>query len=245
MAGQLITGSNNSVLSNHRMNITCIIIEDEPLARRKLEQYVAKIPFLKLLHSFESALEAISFLRQEAIDLLLLDIQMDDLTGIELLEALPHRPEVILCTAFEQYALKGFELHVTDYLLKPFSFDRFLEAVLNVQSKLSAKQPKQAASFVFIKSEYSLQKIELEEILFVEGMGDYRNIHCRERRIMTLESFGDLEAKLPNHLFCRVHKSYIVALSKIESVERDRIKIGSKLIPVSESYKQAFYKRIG
>jgi len=227
------------------MNITCIIIEDEPLARRKLEQYVEKIPFLALLRSFESALEAISFLRTEAIDLVLLDIQMDDLTGIELLEALPKRPEVIICTAFEQYALKGFELQVTDYLLKPFPFERFLQAILNVQEKLAARQQKFATGFVFIKTEYSLQKIEFGEILFVEGMGDYRNIHCLERKIMTLETFADLEGKLPEALFCRVHRSYIVALSKIGSVERDRIRIGKNNIPVSESYKQQFYKRIG
>lgn len=226
------------------MNITCIIIEDEPLARRKLEQFVEKIPFLQLLRSFESALEAISFLQQEVIDLILLDIQMDDLTGIELLEALPQRPQVILCTAFEQYAIKGFELQVTDYLLKPFTFERFLQAVLNVQDKLSSRQQKLPAGFVFIKSEFSLQKIELEEILFVEGTGDYRSIHCRKRKVMTLESFNNLEAKLPETLFCRVHKSYIVALSKIELIERDRIKIGNKLIPVSESYKQQFYTRI-
>lgn len=227
------------------MKITCAIIEDEPLARRKLEQYVAKVPFLNLLHSFENPLEAISFLRTSALDLILLDIEMDELTGIDLLEALPKRPEIIMCTAYEQYALKGFEFQVADYLLKPFSFERFLQAVLHVQDRLAAKRQKPASSFIFIKTEYRLQKIELDEIIFIEGMGDYRNIHCMGRKIMTLETFTDLEAKLPDTLFCRVHKSYIVALGKIELIERDRIKIGRELIPISEKYKQLFYKRIG
>ena len=124
------------------MKITCIIIEDEPLARRKLEQYVKKVPFLQLLHSFDSALDAIAFLQKGSVDLLLLDIRMDELTGIDLLESLPQRPEVILCTAFEQYALKGFELRVTDYLLKPFSFERFLTGILTVQSKLTHRAQK-------------------------------------------------------------------------------------------------------
>lgn len=226
------------------MAITCIIIEDEPLARRKLEQYVEKVPFLQLLHSFESALEAIDFLRKDSVDLLLLDIRMDDLTGIDLLEALPQRPEVIICSAYEQYALKGFELRVTDYLLKPFSFERFLTAVLTVQNKLTVSTQKPAPEFVFIKTEHRLQRVELDEILFVEGMGDYRQVHCRQRKILTLETFGDLEAKLPNHLFCRVHKSYLVALSKIESIERERIKIGNEMIPISDTYRQQFYRQI-
>ncbi len=227
------------------MKITCVVIEDEPLARRKLEQYVKKVPFLQLVQSFESALEAVDFLQRETVDLILLDIQMDELTGIELLEALPRRPEVILCTAFEQYALQGYELQVTDYLLKPFLFERFLQAIMNVQDKLAAKKQINIPAFVFIKTEYRLQKIELSEILFVEGMGDYRYIHCLERKIMTLETFKEVEAKLPDTLFCRVHKSYLVSLGKIESVERDRIKIGQELIPISETYKQRFYQRIG
>jgi two-component system LytT family response regulator len=227
------------------MNITCIIIEDEPLARRKMEQFVKKVPFLQLLHSFESALDAIAFLRKGTVDLLLLDIRMDELTGIELLEVLPERPEVIICSAFEQYALKGFELQVTDYLLKPFSFERFLTAVLNVQNRLTAKIQKRSPEFVFIKTEHRLQKVGLEEILFVKGMGDYRHVHCLQRKIMTLETFGGLETKLPNHLFCRVHKSYLVALSKIESIERERIKIGKEIIPISETYRQQFFRQIG
>ncbi len=226
------------------MKIRCIIIEDEPLARLRLEEYVQKVPFLHLLHAFDNSLEAVGFLQGEPVDLLLLDIQMDELSGIQLLETLPRRPEVILCTAFEQYALKGFELQVADYLLKPFSFERFVQAVLRVQDKLLAKNQPTEPSFLFIKTEYRLQKVLLEELLFIEGMRDYRRLHCREDKIMTPETFGELEAKLPERLFCRVHKSYLVALGKIESVERDRIRIGKELIPVSDTYRQQFYKRI-
>ena len=227
------------------MRINCIIIEDEPLARQRLEEYARKVPFLHLLHAFDNALEALGFLRNQPVDLLLLDIQMDELSGIQLLEALPRRPEVILCTAFEQYALKGFELQVTDYLLKPFSFERFLQAVLRVHDKLLAAGQPPEPSFLFIKTEYRLQKVLLDELLFIEGMRDYRRLHCTEAKIMTLETFGELEAKLPERLFCRVHKSYLVALGKIESVERDRIRIGKELIPVSDTYRQEFYRRIG
>lgn len=227
------------------MKINCIIIEDEPLARQRLEEYARKVPFLHLLHAFDNALEALGFLRSQPVDLLLLDIRMDELSGIQLLEALPRRPEVILCTAFEQYALKGFELQVADYLLKPFSFERFLQAVLRVHDRLLAKDPPPEPSFLFIKTEYRLQKVLLEALLFIEGMRDYRRLHCTEGNIMTLETFGELEAKLPERLFCRVHKSYLVALGKIESVERDRIRIGRELIPVSDTYRQEFYRRIG
>jgi len=227
------------------MKMNCIIVEDEPLAKLRLEEYVQKVPFLHLLHSFDNGLEAIGCLQWEPVDLLLLDVQMDELSGIQLLESLPHRPEVILCTAFEQYALKGYELQVADYLLKPFSFERFLQAVLRVQEKLPAKNQPPAPAFLFIKTEHRLQKVLLDELLFIEGMRDYRRLHCVGGKIMTLETFRELEAKLPERLFCRVHKSYLVALGKIESVERDRIRIGKELIPVSETYKQQFYRLIG
>ncbi len=226
------------------MKTNCIIVEDEPLAKLRLEEYVQKVPFLHLLHSFDNSLEAVGYLQREPVDLLLLDVQMDELSGIGLLESLPHRPEVILCTAFEGYALKGYELQVADYLLKPFSFERFLQAVLRVQDKLLAKHQPPAPAFLFIKTEHRLQKVPLDELLFIEGMRDYRRLHCVGGKLMTPETFKELEAKLPERLFCRVHKSYLVALGKIESVERDRIRIGKELIPVSETYKQQFYRLI-
>lgn len=221
--------------------MNCIIIEDEPLAMLRMEEYIGKVPFLTLLASFESGLEAISFLRTEKVDLVFLDIQMDELSGIQLLESLKDRPEIILTTAFDEYALKAFELQVTDYLLKPFTFERFLQAVIRVQDKLNNNS---AAAYLFIKTEYRLQKVLFEDILYIEGMRDYRKVHCEKDKIMTLETFGDLEGRLPAAQFCRVHKSFIVALDKIISVERGKIKIGEELIPLSDTFKDNFYRMI-
>lgn len=221
--------------------MNCIIIEDEPLATLRMKEYIAKVPFLTLLQSFESGLEAIAFLRAEKVDLVFLDIQMDELSGIQLLESLKERPEIILTTAFDEYALKAFELQVTDYLLKPFTFERFLQAVIRVQDKMNNNS---TAAYLFIKTEYRLQKVLFEDILYIEGMRDYRKIHCEKDKIMTLENFGELEGRLPATQFCRVHKSFIVALDKIVSVERGKIKIGDELIPLSDTFKDNFYRVI-
>lgn len=225
------------------MTLNCIIIEDEPLAMQRLQDFVLKVPFLNLMQSFDSALEAISFLGTEKIDLLFLDIQMDGFTGIQLLESLNKMPAVIITTAFDKYALKGFDLNVSDYLLKPYTFERFMQAVNRVYEKLTSGN-KTNKDFIFVKTEHRLEKINLADILYIEGMRDYRCINLPEKRVMTLQTFSELEQELPLTQFCRVHKSFIVALAKIESVERDRIKIKNELIPVSETYKESFYKLI-
>jgi len=224
------------------MIINCIIIEDEPLAMQRLRDFVLKVPFLNLQHCFDNAMEAIGFLKTEQVDLLFLDIQMDGFTGIQLLESLNKMPAVIITTAFDKYALKGFDLNVADYLLKPYTFERFMQAVARVYDKLSAGN-KTNKEFIFVKAEHRLEKINLADMLYIEGMRDYRCIYLSEKRIMTLQTFSDLEQELPSK-FCRVHKSFIVALDKIESIERDRIKIENKLIPISETYKESFYKLI-
>jgi two-component system LytT family response regulator len=225
------------------MIINCIIIEDEPLAMQGLKAFVLKVPFLNLLHCFDNAMEAIGFLKTEKVDLLFLDIQMDGFTGIQLLESLNKMPAVIITTAFDQYALKGFDLNVSDYLLKPYTFERFMQAVTRVYDQLTSGS-KTNKDFIFVKTEYSLEKINLADILYIEGMRDYRCINLSEKRVMTLQNFSELEQELPLTQFCRVHKSFIVALGKIESVERDRIKIKNELIPISETYKESFYKLI-
>lgn len=225
------------------MKINCIIIEDEPLARERLKDYVTKTRTLLLLGVFDNGIEAVSFLRTNKADLIFLDIQMDGFTGIQLLESLTQRPEVIITTAFDQYALRGFELNVTDYLLKPYTFERFLQAVNRVFDKIiHTDQIKR--NFLFIKTEYRLEKVLLDDILFIEGMRDYRRIHTPAKGIMTLYTFKELEQDLPPARFCRVHKSYLVAIDKIESIERDRIKIENQYIPVSETFKEEFLKRI-
>lgn len=226
------------------MKINCIIIEDEPLALERIRDYVQKVSFLNLIGFFDNGIEAIGFLKTQNVDLIFLDIQMDGFTGIQLIESLNQRPEIIITTAFDKYALKGFELNVTDYLLKPFTFERFAQSAGRVFDKLNTAQKNDSRTFMFIKTEYRLEKIQFDTILFIEGMRDYRRIHTTEKKIMTLQTFKDLEQDLPSANFCRVHKSYLVAIDKIESVERDRIKLNGEYIPVSDTYKGDFMKRI-
>ena len=225
--------------------MNCLLIEDEPLAMLRLKEYVQRIPFLTLRYAVDNGLEAIPILQREKIDLVFLDIEMDGFSGLQLLEALPKRPAVILTTAFDQYALKAFDLQVVDYLLKPYTFDRFLQAVTRAQEGLKTGNDENRNPFLFVKTEYRLQKVAFDDILYIEGMRDYRRIHAGDEKIMTLETFGELEQQLPPQRFCRVHKSWLVALDKIESVERDRIKIQQALIPVSDTYRERFYRLIG
>ncbi len=223
---------------------TCIIIEDEPLALEKTKAFVNKVPFLTLSATFDNALNGLTFLNNNKVDVLFLDINMDELSGIELLESSKIHSQVIITTAYQQYALKGYELQITDYLLKPFTFNRFLQAVNKAQENLSQRNSDKQLDFIFIKTENRLEKITINDILYIEGMRDYVRIHTANKKIMTLQSFNELEQLLPTHLVCRVHKSYMVALNKIESIERSRIKIGDQLIPVSETYKDAFLQLI-
>jgi len=226
------------------MKISCIIVEDEPLALERAKGFVSKLPFLNLLTSFDNAFDALNFLKSNTVDLIFLDIQMDEFSGIQLLETSSIKSQVILTTAYHEYALKGFDLKVADYLLKPYTFERFVQAVDRVQHQLAVPDNSKERKFIFVKTEYRLEKIMLEDILFIEGMRDYRRIHTGSKRIMTLQTFSELEAEIPSSVICRVHKSYMVAIEKIESIERDRIKIKGELIPVSETYKQRFYALI-
>jgi len=224
--------------------IECIVVEDEPLAIARITEYIARAPFLKLVKTIDNGIAAVEFLSKNNVDLIFLDIHMEGLSGIEVLEVMKQKPDVILTTAYDQYAIKGFELSVTDYLLKPFSFQRFLEAVSKVEQKRNSQSSESSATFIFIKTEHKLEKLFLNDILFIEGMRDYRRIHTSSKKIMTLQTFSELEEILNGRGFCRVHKSFMVSLSKIEFVERDRIKIGNDLIPISDTYKSNFYGMI-
>jgi DNA-binding LytR/AlgR family response regulator len=226
------------------MIVNCIIIEDEPLAMERVTEYVSNVPYLNLIGTFDNGPDAIGFLKNHRVDLIYLDIKMDELTGIQLLESLVTKPEIIITTAFHQYALKGFELSVTDYLLKPFSFDRFLQATEKVYKKLYHAY-KSEKNYLFVKTEYRIEKVLYDDILYIEGMRDYRSIQKADSKILTLQTFTELEKELPENIFCRVHKSFIVAISKIESIERNRIRIVNRLIPVSETYRQRFHQAIG
>ena len=222
--------------------ISCIIIEDEPLALERAKGYIVKIPYLDLKCAFYNALDGLSYLKENAVDLLFLDINMDELTGIQLLENVQFNGDVIITTAYDHYALKGYELNVTDYLLKPYSFERFLQAIDKIEQKTPNKISEQ--DYLFVKTENRLEKINLKEILFIEGMGDYRRIHLPTKKIMTLQTFTEYEKIIPSNTICRVHKSYMVSIQQIESIERNRIKIKDELIPISETYKNRLFELI-
>ena len=223
----------------------CIIVEDEPLALERLEGYVRRLPVLRLLATFHDALEALAFLQANAVDLVFLDVRLGGWSGMELLETSAVTGEVILTTAHAEYALRSYDLKVADYLLKPFTFPRFVQAVERARGSLARREQPGARDFVFVKTELRLERVRLDEVLYIEGMGDYRRIHTVHKRIMTLQTFGELEARIAADVVCRVHKSYMVALDRIETVERDRIRIGEALIPVSDTYRDRFYALIG
>ncbi|MEN0048227.1 MAG: response regulator transcription factor [Bacteroidota bacterium] len=223
---------------------SCIIIEDEPLALERTKNYVEQIPFLHLSATFDNAIKGLAHLVSNEVNILFLDINMDELTGVELLESAKINSQVIITTAYQEYALKGYELNVTDYLLKPFSFQRFLQAVEKARENLERFSPSSTSDFIFVKTENRLEKVMLQDILYIEGMRDYRRIHTKDKRIMTLQTFSELEQILPSNLICRVHKSYMVALAKIDSIERSRIRIAEQLIPISETYRSRFFSKI-
>src|SRR5664279_4697341 len=187
------------------MQISCIAIDDEPLALSKLEGFISKVADLKLIGTFDNAIEAIGWLKENRADLIFLDIQMEQLTGIQFLEATGSKSRVVLTTAYDQYALKGYELNVTDYLLKPFSFQRFLQAVNKVMEYYSQitdanKTISGSESFIFVKTEYRLERIDIDSILYIEGMKDYLRIICNDKKIMTLQSFAKIEDSLPTKI---------------------------------------------
>jgi len=237
------------------MNINCIAIDDEPLALDIIKDYCSRVPFLNLLHTFDNAVESIQFIHDNKVDLMFLDIQMEELTGLQLLNALNNRPYVILTTAYDNYAIQGFELDVLDYMLKPISFERFLKGVNRASERILPEMkeiarpevhlPEHAEeSFFFVKTETRIEKVEASEVLYVEGMGDYWRIVTRSKRIMTLMNAKRIEEMLREPQFCRVHKSFFVAIDKISSIERNRIKISDQLIPVSDTYRSNFFTLI-
>ncbi len=220
--------------------IHCIVIEDEPLAAEKLSGFISKTDYLNLTGVFHSPLEAMGFLKTNAVDLIFLDIEMKELTGIQLMESVKLDAKIIITTAYEKYALKGFELQVSDYLLKPITFERFLKACDKVITELLPAEKSSEHRKIFIKTEYRLEGIDTSEILFVEGIGDYRKIVTPEKTILTLQNFKEITSLLPQEKFRRVHNSFIVSLDKIDKIERKRIYIRDQIIPVSDSYYKDF-----
>lgn len=234
--------------------ITCYIIDDEPLAQEILEEYVAKVPFLELKGTFMSPLEATSQMENDTPDLLFLDINMPDLDGLSFISMLNPKPMIILTTAYDQYALKAFELEVKDYLLKPFSFERFYKSVLRLYQEQNSKQQtekkeiktdaQEESEFIFLKVGHRIQKIAIKDIIYIEGMKDYIRIHTVKEKIMTLMNFAKLEELLPVTKFARVHRSFMVAIDKIEHIDRKRIKISDQIIPISDTYAEGFFRML-
>ncbi|WP_276345815.1 LytTR family DNA-binding domain-containing protein [Daejeonella sp. JGW-45] len=232
--------------------IRCLVVDDEPLALDILEDYISKVPFLTLVKTTTSAIEGLSLVQSDAIDLVFLDVQMPELTGIQFLKIINGKCDVILTTAYSQYALDGYELDVVDYLLKPIAFDRFYKAAQKVLQNNGNGQPSTSEQpapqgshdFIFVKTEHKIQKIYLDDILYIEGLKDYISIFTKSERIITLQNMKKMEESLPAKSFIRVHKSYIVAVGKIESIERSRIQIGEKIIPIGDTYREYFFKQI-
>lgn len=225
------------------MQINCIIVEDEPLAQERLKDYITQIPYLRLTAIYENSLDALVYIKTNPVELVFLDIQLDGITGIQLLESTTLNCQIVITTAYHDYALKGYELNITDYLLKPFSFKRFEQAVEKVKLNLSKKMGEDPTYF-FVKTSYKFEKIYFADLLFIEGMRDYRKLYTVSNTILTLQTFKEFEVSLPQRLFCRVHKSYMVAIDKIDTIEREEIKIGSHTVYISETYKQSFFERL-
>ncbi len=227
------------------MTINCIIVDDEQLARKLLQEYIDKIPQLTLVTQCKNPIEAMDALHRDSVDLLFLDIQMPELTGIEFLKTLQKKPAVIFTTAYSEYALQGYELDVIDYLVKPFSFERFVKAVNKAMEYLQLKAqnpqtttPEATKNYINVHADHKIYKLRLDDIEYIEGLKEYVSYYTREKRIIALESLKYLEESLPKDQFIRVHKSYIVPINKIKSLDGNQVDLGHKKIPIGRSYKE-------
>ena len=230
--------------------LKCMVIDDEHLAIQLLENHISKVSFLHLEGTFKNPLEALISLNTNPVDLIFLDIQMPQLNGVQFMKLLQNRAQVIITSAYQEYAIEGFEHNVVDYLLKPISFERFYKAV---EKAHNLKNPAQGiertpdlypatGGYIFIKVETKMVRVELDDILFIEGLKNYVSIQTKTKKIITLQVMKQLEEILPPNRFVRVHKSYIVALDKINSIERQEITIGDRIIPIGITYQESFSK---
>ncbi|HUS86789.1 MAG TPA: response regulator transcription factor [Bacteroidales bacterium] len=237
--------------------IRCIAVDDEPLALELIRDYTERIPFLKLEGLFESGIKVLEWLHNNQVDVIFLDIMMPEITGIQFIEVMHHKPMIVFTTAYEEYGVQGFDLDIVDYLLKPISFDRFLKAVLKVQDRLKrqninsngrlvtkADNYSSDDDFMFIRTEGRHRRIDFNSIYFIEGMKDYLRIHTDKGRIMTLMTFREMLKLLPANRFIRIHRSYIVHLSSIEAVESKTVIIKEQRLPLSKIYRDGFFSLI-
>ncbi|MEN0049559.1 MAG: LytTR family DNA-binding domain-containing protein [Bacteroidota bacterium] len=239
------------------MNYNCLIVDDERPALKLLTAYVSKLPHLELLTTCENAMEALAALQNHTVDLLFLDIQMPELTGLDLLKVLQNKPQVILTTAYREYAVEGFALQVTDYLVKPFSLERFIQAVNKATAQIDLRksqnsilldqeklQTTPAKDHFFVRTNHKMTRINFSDILYLESMREYVAIHTRKHRYVVNQTMNTMQAKLPTDLFMRVHRSYIIALAEIKTINGNLIIINDQKIPVGTSYRKRFFEQI-
>jgi DNA-binding LytR/AlgR family response regulator len=235
------------------MNFTCLIVDDEQLARTLLQDFVSKVPQLELKGMCKNPLEASQVMQQEHIDILFLDIQMPELTGVEFLKTLKHRPVTIFTTAYSEYALEGYELDVIDYLVKPFAFERFVKAVNKAMEYINLKREattepgarkSEGDEYILLHADHKIYKVRLDEILYIEGLKEYVSYYTPEKRIIVLQSLKSIEESLPSDKFIRIHRSYIVPIEKIKTLDGNQVQIGNKLIPIGRSYRDEVLRRV-
>ncbi len=238
--------------------INCLVVDDEELARDLVENYINRLSHLNIVAKCSDPLEAMQALQEYKIDLIFLDIQMPNLTGIEFLKTLPNKPHIIFTTAYKEYALEGYELDVVDYLLKPFRFERFLQAVNKVSALIKKETPQVIVSeskpiepneesekdFILVKSDFKVFRIFHKDIIYIESMKEYVAYHTKDQRTLSLGSLKKLEKELPNSQFIRIHKSYIANITHVNVLEGNMIHIHDKKLPIGASYKDAVMKRV-
>ncbi len=227
--------------------IRCLIVDDEPPAIRLLKNYVEKAPFLELINSTTKALEALQYIEKGNIDLVFLDIQMPDLSGIQLSKIIKDDVQIIFTTAYPKFAIEGYDLNAVDYLLKPFEFDRFYQAILKVKHNDNIHQEnKPEKEYVFVKTDgkNNYEKIDLSKILYIEGLKNYVAIHVLDKQIITYSTLKHIESTLPSTTFIKIHKSYIVSIDHIIKTDSLHVYIQNQTLPISDTYRKSFFEMI-
>ncbi len=226
------------------MTYRCLIIDDEQLARQLLEGYVSRIPNLELAASCKNPIDGLDIMQNESIDIVFLDIQMPEMLGTEFVKSLLTRPAIIFTSAYRDYAIEGFELDIVDYILKPISFERFLQSFNKATDRLQiarGKSVKSEAEFITVKANHRIYKINYDDLIYIEGLGEYVALYCKNRKVVALESLKNLESMLPSSLFIRSHRSYIVNKAEIISLYGNQIEIQDNLLPIGKSYRQTMH----
>lgn len=226
------------------MIISCLIVDDEPLSIRILEKYIAELPGLNLVASCQNAFEALEHLKSNTVDLIFLDINMPKLSGISFLKTLKNPPLVVFVTAYPEHAVEGFELEALDYLLKPFSFERFLKAVNRAEEKLSSSQTTNDFAPVFIKADKKLYKLSVDDILYLQAYGDYVKVYTKEQMLLTKERLSNIEEELPSAAFQRIHRSYVISLRALQFIEGNQVQIAETKLPIAATYKEELMLRL-